>query len=472
MKKPLHIPASKKTSSLYIWCQVCRTQVVELCKKTGEPLSKCKEGNSHSYRAVVYEPGTGKRHVRHLGRDLEQARKATIDLRAEIRRNSQQKETKEVKTNQPETQKGLNLLLASTRHIAHLRGLRGAAHTLPKNLTEPYIKSIERYHVLFGQALKMNGVNPKTICVEDITQEHIGFFHTFLLEQKKYESKTYNSAMDSLTLLFNYLKKHEGFKTLENPFEEVRKLKVIPKKIETIEPHEFSELLALADDPTKGEQTLSTGQKKQIYFSFNRDFFIAGYMLGLRREQLVSIRFSHFKEDPATHEPIIITSNNLKVERIMKDGEARITAVPVSPQFREYLYNNLNYEANRGTDKYLIADDSPYKRKTIMDIVSKAFTHYWKQLPYSKDKDISFSNLRKTYATQLQLLVGSNARFITNHTPEVIDKHYTNREAIAKEAGQHNLYPTLNLTTERRQHELEKARVLKQEKQKGIEKEI
>lgn len=465
-KEPLKIPTSKQTPGLRIWCGVCATEVKNFCMKSKdkkEPLSKCKRGDSHSFRAVVYKED-GKRIVRHLGRNLEQAIRETVKLRCEVKGN-QQKEVKEIRNNNIEVKTGLPLLIAAARYSAHLLGKRGAEHTI-RERSKSYVKSIDRSVVLFAQTLKDRGVNPKNICVEGITQEYIGWFHSYL--QTKYENKTYNHFMNALGGLYRYLNKYEGF-DIKNPFDQVQKRKVIPKKIETIEIHEFNALLELADDPTKGEQVLRTGEKKQLYFPFNRDFFITGILTGLRREQLVSIRFSDFIEDPETKQPVIISSPNLKVNRIMNDGDVRITAVPVSPQFREYLYNNLNYDTNRGSNKFLIADDCPYKRKTLMDIISKAFSHYWQQLPYSKDKDISFKNLRKFYASQLQLLIGANARFITNQTPQVIDKFYTNRELIAKNASQHNLYPTLNLKAESRQNQLKQIR--EQPQQQDISKE-
>ena len=456
MQNSLYIPPSKKTTGLKIWCSVCHTDVSETCHKDGVPLKKCKNGWAHSFRVSGYKKGSKKRVVITLKtRELEQARREAMLKMAEIKNESEVR-ILETKTNSIEVKPKLTLIEAMTLYVAHLSGKRGPAHTL-KVRTPHHIWDVENSMVLFGKSSKKNGVDPEKLDINEFAnQEMVGFYHEYLLKDKHYSNRTYNRYMSHMRSLFNYLNKYEGF-DIKNPFNVVQKRKAI-SDIKTIDA-EWLKKLFNAISPELGIEVLSTGEKKNHYFSFTKNAIKFGLLTGVRREELVSMRFSHIQVDEKG-QPIVIASNNLKRNRIMnaeETGDVKITPVPVTPQLRKLLFE-MGYEENRGTDKYILAPDSLLKRKTLMDVISKSFTHYAKiaGLP----SDISFRHLRKTFATKMQIVLGDNSHLVTGHsTQKILNDHYINKSVIARVASNQDIFPEFDLTeNDKKTEEINKIR--------------
>lgn len=461
--KPLKIPKSKKTRSLKVWCGRCRTEVTDVCKLSGLPLNKCKNGAEHIFRAVVYVPGSSERKVLQIkDRDIETAIKETALFREQVKSGGNFKQP-EIKNIQPEKRKGLKLVDAMTMFLSFLQGKRGPAHTI-KIRGKEHVKDIETGLVLFSQAMKAKGYDPKEISVEEISQEMVGYYHLFLLEEKKYSGYSYDRHMSHFNGLFNYLKKYEGYKDLANPFETVQKRKIAPAVNHTIRAEEFKKLLEIIT-PERGVQTLSDGKtKKYHYHDFLPSAFKLALLSGLRRESLATLSFDMIEEN-SDGEPILIRAENLKVNRIMgitDDGQKRFTPVPVTPQLRDLLMNELNYLLYRKSDKYILAPESKLERKTIMSILSRSFAHFWQQLDIPDKKDISFKVFRKSYATRMVMAAGNSANILTGHSAKqnTLEKHYTDKEAIARQvAGNTEIFKDMDFTQEEmRKKELQAVR--------------
>ncbi|MCT4582961.1 MAG: hypothetical protein N4A35_16230 [Flavobacteriales bacterium] len=87
----------------------------------------------------------------------------------------------------------------------------------------------------------------------------------------------------------------------------------------------------------------------------------------------------------------------------------------------------MDYLENKNSGKYLIATNDSAKRKTLIDKVSKAFTHFWKLTGI--DKELQLKNLRKTYLTSLANHFGDAANLISDHADiKVLKKHYINNK--------------------------------------------
>jgi len=443
MEKPLYIPPSKRTTGLKVWCSVCCTDVNETCHKDGIPLKKCKNGQAHSFRVSGYKKGSKERVVMKLKtRNIEDARREAINIMAAIKNESEVR-VLENKNKTPEAKPILTLMEAMTLYMAHLAGKRGPAHTL-KVRTASHVKDIERTMILFAKTIKKNGFNPEKLDIsEAIDQDKVGIFHDYLLKTKHYSNRTYNHYMGNMRSLFNYLNKHEGF-DIKNPFNSVQKRKAITN-IKTIEPEDFKKLLD-AISPEMGEQVLNTGEKKHHYHPFLKDAFKLGLLTGLRREELVSMRYCDIQEDE-NGQAVVIASNNLKRNRIMnadETGDVKLTPVPVTPQLRKLLME-MGYQENKNSDKYILAPESPLERKTLMNIISKSFTHYGKIAGLSSD--ISFRHLRKTFATKMQIVLGDNSHLVTGHASQkILTDHYVNKSVIARVASDKDIFPEIDLT--------------------------
>ena len=80
-----------------------------------------------------------------------------------------------------------------------------------------------------------------------------------------------------------------------------------------------------------------------------------------------------------------------------------------------------------------------WNRRTIMDALSKAFTHY--RIAAGIKRDISLSTLRKTFISWLNEAVGVETGLLTSHTTEdVLKNHYIDSQiASAINKATHNV---------------------------------
>ena len=60
MQKPLLIPKGIKWSKLHVYCYACQRSVESICKQTGMPIQKCKNGDRHVFKIVLHQKGTRK----------------------------------------------------------------------------------------------------------------------------------------------------------------------------------------------------------------------------------------------------------------------------------------------------------------------------------------------------------------------------------------------------------------------------
>lgn len=464
----------KKIPGYKSWCPACNHELgaSSICAKFDTTIEKCPNKAKHIGRVVVYEPNSKKRRVKIIHEtDPELIRKTIALFRYDVKNEIREEKTVSP-TNQDEIKKEFTFMQCATFFAAYLDLRRGGAHT-QRNRTSGHKKDLMRTIILFAKAMQKKGINSDKIKISEITQEHVGIYHQFLLERKKYSGRTYNRRMENMKQFFNYLKTHEQLEII-NQFDTVKK-RPTHTDIRTVESKHFLRLLEIIT-PENGIQVLKTGEKKRHYFSFLKNAYLIALLTGLRREQLVNLNFKNIKENEQGI-PEVIISDNLKVNRIMgieNSGNKRITTTPVSPQLLQLLLGELDYNANKNSDRFLIAGDSQLKRKTIMTILSKSFSHYWNQLGDDVPKEVSFTNLRKAFATSITLALGDNAKHITDHTnQEILNRHYINKETIARNASKHNLFPDLDLNELKRKEELNQVRTQQQQdisKKQGINK--
>ncbi len=124
---------------------------------------------------------------------------------------------------------------------------------------------------------------------------------------------------------------------------------------------------------------------------------------------------------------MFIQIENFKVNRrndVSGTENAIMKHIPITKGLRKLL-DELGYEANKGLEKYIIAKDERTTLRTRMEIVSKAFSHYWQFT--DSGKKVLLKHLRKTYLTSLVQQFGEKATLISSHSGiEVLKKHYIN----------------------------------------------
>jgi integrase len=429
----LKIPKAYITKGLYIYCNRCKKIITD---KNGQSniADNCKHFEDQVYKSVIYPPGVKTAKTKVLPtRDISEARKLHIEFEENVKKGLQATPEKLsiIKPIKPQSVKGCIGL-----YFAYL--LQTADNS---NLTQ-HQKQVERYVLNFARFLRNEGLNLDTLGINEIEPKYIKLFCNHL--DKKYSSNTFNKYITLLTGFFNHLKYVEGYQIV-NPFHMVKHKPTFftPKSFPINQLRPFLE--SITED--KGIKVYTEKVRKTLYKPYLNEIFLLSLYTGRRREGLVTMKFNEITPDEEG-KPKFITTDDIKFNKRYKlthNGDKKKVIIPVSLELVELLYS-LGYEEYKGSDKYIVATASDEKRDTIMNIASKAFSHYWKQ--YSKEKGIDFNTLRKAYITEMHIKFGSIAKIITHGASnDVINKHYMDVMRIVAEINGQYLYKTLENPT-------------------------
>jgi hypothetical protein len=80
------------------------------------------------------------------------------------------------------------------------------------------------------------------------------------------------------------------------------------------------------------------------------------------------------------------------------------------------------------SNDFILFPERDCTTKTIMDRLSRSFTHYKNGAGITKD--ISQKNLRKTYITWVNQVMGNQTGIITSQSNQVIDKYYLDPKVL------------------------------------------
>jgi integrase len=426
-------PKNIKVTGLCIYCNKCNKRITNKCGATGKKINSCSEKDKHKYKVLVYIPGTkGKAKSKLLEtRDDNEAVKQALAFREELEKCNYSNKINATKTHVPRT-----IVEGMAYYISYLNN-ETPHEQEHKQRSKGHRDEVERYFKYFIDYLETMDIVPSSLLIEKIDKNVVGRLKSFLLETKNYAPKTYNKYIGLMRVFTNFLIEEFDF-NIKNPFKGFKRLKT-EQKINTITKKEFHDLLNIIT-PENGIETLSTGQKKNRYKPWLKDAILLALLTGRRREETVSMRFNGIIEN-TDGELISIRVDDFKVNRSndlsMKEAKKSIYVPIISPL--KNLLLKLGYQENKGKDKYILAPDETMKRRTIMDFISKSFTHYYKQL--NTGKDIKFYDLRKTYISHLYAKHGEKAKIITKHSGEdVMLNHYIDDKVIAEVAMDFELF--------------------------------
>ena len=188
--------------------------------------------------------------------------------------------------------------------------------------------------------------------------------------------------------------------------------------------------------PENGEKlTVVKGQQKirNVYRPWLKAAFRVGLESGRRREEVMELKFNNVLSN--NEGTLLIKVQDFKTNRSQnrqEEEELKYIYIPVTVRLKELL-DELGYETYKGQDRYIIAPEE-MRSEAMLDALSNAFTHYYSQL--NTGRELTFKCLRKTYITNLSLYMGNDTKSITKHSSnEVIEKHYLDKEALAKAAS-------------------------------------
>ncbi len=453
MKRRKKLPP-KRHSGLQIYCSKCRKYFSytskTITKKNGdketiEPdcgeekkkYSKCPYFDKHNYKAIIHIPGTksGKTSKTLTATKYDEAVIQTIEFRKEVH-----EELFSLPVEYDTSVKTTYLFDAQIAYLDFLDNI-GVPEQEKVQRGDRHIKEQAKCLELFNEVLKKKKIGTKTTPIHKIDKHHVGYFHKFLLEDMAYANKTYNNKMGSLKSFFDWAFEQYNVNQ-KNPFNKVKE-RSHKTNIETITGKEFLALIN-PNNMCKENGQVTTGIKRKYKRNLYRDYLSDGLELALhtggRREEVVELRWNMIRK--INGEISYIEFNNLKVERMLGEGfndNVDKNIIPITKDLKDLLLR-LGYDKYKNTSNYLLCPDrKEQSTSTIMDNLSKGFTHFYKRL--NTGRELQMKCLRKTYLTYLKLATGNDMRKLDSHsTDEVLNKHYIDTTIIKKAISEMSIF--------------------------------
>ena len=275
---------------------------------------------------------------------------------------------------------------------------------------------------MFALVLKRTK-NIEALLIKDVTKQDVSNFYQFL--NTEYSPKTFNKCFNILKGFFDFLIDIEDV-DMKNPFANFTP-KVIPKSnIEILTRGEFESILVSVDRFDSKVKLGGRGEVKNMYYHWLKNAFKLFLFTGARREEVVELKWKDiFVSENGVK---FLMFGNLKVERIKKVSNTPKKFVPINKDLEDLLVDMGMNNIDNPND-FILCPDRNCNSKTLMDRISKSFSHY--KNGAGIDKDVSLKNLRKTYITWVNQVMGNETGLITSHsTQEVLERHYIDPKVL------------------------------------------
>jgi integrase len=317
------------------------------------------------------------------------------------------------------------LVTAILKYDQYLGGRHELVH-LRKVVSDAHRKETIRFCTYFCDSVKTTD-NVLKLPLSEINQHHVAAFYGWA--EKNYAPTTFNKIMAALKGFFDFMITVEKMK-VENPFGVYVTKQVGQRLIQTLTKDEFERILDAVDtsDPIA---YMGKGVKKNMYYPYLKDAFKIFLLTGGRREDVIELKWSDLMI--SMQKVHFFQVANVKVEKQKQSKNLHTATAPkffaVNADLFEILLA-LGYNENRGQDRYVIHPERTVKTQTIMDRMSKSFTHYRKAAGITKE--VSLDELRKTYLTWMNVIMNKDTRILSSHAnSEVLDKHYLDPTVIS-----------------------------------------
>jgi len=239
--------------------------------------------------------------------------------------------------------------------------------------------------------------------------------------EQKYHPRTFNKAMGCLKAFFTFLVDIEKVK-FSNPFESYVTKSVSKGQIRTLTKDEFSKVLD-AINVAEIYAENSKGKKRMHWPELDVAFKLF-LLTGCRREEVIDLKWSQLMISVSGTRFFRIVNGKVKKQMEAKgqSGEPPLKYVPINVDLFKLL-GELGYDKYKGQDRYILYANRTVQTKTIVDRVSKSFTHYRKQAGISKE--VSLDELRKTYLSWMNTIMHKDTRILSSHaSDEVLQDYY------------------------------------------------
>ena len=393
---------------LKIFCRTCRID-----------NPKCKHFDRQVFRVRIHIPGNSKSiRTKFLVADnYNNAVAECVDFERELKSNGYER----MAVTFSQTSTDYNIGDAVIKYREYMSGKSKFAH-LKKNVSEEHIDECVRYCKKFVENLSLTK-NLKRTRPTDVLTEDVSNF--YLWAEENYSSKTFNKCFIAVRAFFEFLIEIENI-NMKNPFRKFVPKSVTPSSIDIITEDEFNQVLAAVDTFNPFITLGGKGEKKNLYKPYLKDGFKLFLLTGGRREEVVDLKWSDIYSTPQGVKLFII--DNLKVKRMKKDNKECKKYIGINVDLEDFLIE-LGMNEKIGTDEYILFPNRDVKTKTIMNDLSKGFSHYKEGAGIKKD--ISLSNLRKTYLTWHHQVLGNDTGLVSSHsTTQVLEKYYIDPKVL------------------------------------------
>ncbi|TAH40834.1 MAG: hypothetical protein EYC69_10045, partial [Bacteroidetes bacterium] len=426
MVQPLYIPPSKQGhTGLTVYCNRCKATVTDICKETGQALRKCKFGEDHKFKVVIYVPNKKNERITKVlkTRDIYEAIQEATRLEKDIKEGDYLEKRKQPEAEKSETP--FLLIHCFAKYISYLHG-EGVPSQFRKERSVAHIKDVEHAFILFMEAIKEERLDWEKITIDEINDEIIGYIYDFF-EGKKYSARTKNKYYSYGVSFLKWWQ--DQYYPIRNWFSRIPRHEEVhnPQSI----PYDECENLLEIITPENGIKEYPGKSKvtRNYYKPYLKSAIKLGLLTGLRREELINLTWNNvqFDED---NQAILIKVEDYKSNRIRnRIINKKYKFVPISLELQNLL-SEMRQSIDKDEINFILAPEVQTQRtRTMSDSLSRGFSHYYDQL--ETGKSLTFKSLRKSYITAVKQYT-LNLKYITGHSENaVIEKHYIDGEQMA-----------------------------------------
>jgi len=405
--KKLTLPKNAH-KGLKIFCKTCRVD-----------NPRCRHYNRQVYRVRVHIPGNSNSIKTKVldATNYSEAIIECIDFEKELKSNGYERTIVSVS----ETSTDYGIGDAVVKYREYMSGESKFAH-LKKNVSQDHIDECVRFcwKLVENVALTKNikRTRPSDIKIEDVS-------NFYKWAEENYGDRSFNKCFIALRSFFEFLIEVENIE-MKNPFRKFVPKSVTPSSIDTITEDEFNKVLAAVDSFNPLVKLGGKGKIENRHKPFLKEGFKLFLLTGGRREEVVNLKWSDIYSTPQGVKLFII--DNLKVNRIKKDNKDRKKYIAINIDLEEFLIE-LGMNEKIGKNEYILLPERDRSSKTLMNDLSKGFTHF--KIGAGITKDISLSNLRKTYLTWHHQILGDDTGLVSSHsTTQVLEKYYLDPKVL------------------------------------------
>lgn len=388
------------------------------CKKCKVENPKCKHFEIFSYKVRVHIPGTQKSVKSKILKSKVYSDAVIEAINFEKYLKATNYQTIVVDSKQGNDYSVIDSII---KYNHYLNGESEYAQ-FKKNITDGHRKELIRFCKYFAKTLKKNK-NIELARIKDVSKQDVSNFYSWA--ENHYNPKTFNKCLNGVKGFFDFLIDIEEIE-MKNPFRKYSRKQVRKTNIDSVTKEEFDAILEAVDKYSSIVVLGGKGERKNMYKPYLKDGFRLFLLAGGRREEIVDLRWSNIFVSVSGVKFFRI--QNLKVERNLNvDGIYKY--IPINSDLFDLLLE-MGYHEKKQSDDYILLPERKIQSKTIMDSLSKAFSHYKKGAGI--EKNISLKSLRKTYITWVHQVMQKETGLLTSHsTTKVLESYYIDPKILS-----------------------------------------